>query len=93
MQLSCIFFNLCQKIMRKIWLIYSILPFLIACGSQEAPQSQEMQEAVRLFEASHHLYDSLSQVRDEIKQSQLVAQDSISLANWQAWQSEFEQWQ
>jgi len=78
--------------MRKLWLIYGILPFLFSCGSKETPQTREMQEAVRLFEASHHLYDSLSRVRSEISQSQLLAQDSLSLANWQSWQSELEQW-
>ena len=78
--------------MKNTWLFHCLLPLLIACGSREAPQSQEMQEAVRLFEASHQMYDSLNQIRDEMKQSQLVAQDSISLANWQSWQSELEQW-
>jgi hypothetical protein len=75
--------------MRNTWLFHCLLPLLIACGSQEAPQSQEMQEAVRLFEASHHLYDSLSQLRDEIKQSPTEAQDSLSLAEWQ---TELTQW-
>lgn len=78
--------------MRKIWLIYGVLPFLFSCGSKETAQIREMQEAVRLFEASHHLYDSLSQVRREISQSQLVAQDSLSRVSWQAWQSELDQW-
>jgi predicted transglutaminase-like cysteine proteinase len=78
--------------MRKIWLIYGVLPFLFSCGSKETAQTREMQEAVRLFEASHHLYDSLSQVRSEISQSQLVAQDSLSRVSWQAWQSELDQW-
>lgn len=78
--------------MRKIWLIYGVLPFLFSCGSKETAQTREMQEAVRLFEASHHLYDSLSQVRREISQSQLVAQDSLSRVSWQAWQSELDQW-
>ena len=78
--------------MKNTWLFHCLLPLLIACGSREAPQSQEMQEAVRLFEASHHLYDSLNQVRIEISQSQLVSQDTVSLASWQAWQSELDQW-
>lgn len=84
--------DLWQKIMRKLWLIYSIFPFLFSCGSNETPQTREMQKAIQLFEASHHLYDSLAQVKGEISQSQLVAQDSLSLANWQAWQSELDQW-
>jgi len=78
--------------MKKFWLIYAILSFLFSCGSKEKPQTREMQEAVQLFEASHHLYDSLSQVRREISQSQQVAQDSLSLASWQTWQSELDQW-
>jgi len=78
--------------MRKLALLCSILPFLMACGSHEETQSQEMQQAIQLFEASHDLYDSLAQVKGEISQSQLVKQDSLSLASWQAWQSKLEQW-
>ena len=78
--------------MRKQWLIYGILLLLLSCGSSETPQTREMQKAIQLFEASHHLYDSLAQVKGEISQSQLVAQDSLSLASWQAWQNELEQW-
>ncbi len=89
MQLSCIFFKFTKKTMKKIWQFCCVLPFLIACGSQEASQSATMKEAVRFFESSHHLYDSLSQISDKINQSQLVAQDSLSLAKWQ---SELEQW-
>lgn len=79
--------------MNKIWLISITLPLLFSCGNQEESQSKEILQAIGLLKASHHLYDSLSQIRDETKLSQVPVQDSLSLANWQAWQSEFEQWQ